>query len=220
MNESPASPATAPGSITVTGRGTVQAAPDCFNITIGIEAARPTVREAYAKAGAALNAVTAKLLSLGVARETMSSSSLDVRVDSRWQEGVGTVVTGYTVSSTLAVTLRYDQGADEIIAAVVDAGHDSVRLNGMTPVVSDPSAAQDQARAAAWADALHAAELYADLAGRPLGAVTDVVEGQLRDSGPRPMMARAAMSMDSAAMSIEPGQSNVTMTVQASWQLG
>lgn len=205
-------------SITVTGHGTAQSAPDFFTINIGIEASQPTVRDAYSQAGEALNAVNAKLQALGVERTAISSSTLDVRVDSRWQEGVGTVVTGYTVSSTLSVSLRYDQGAQDIVAAVIDVGNNNVRLNGISPVVSDPSEAQDKARAAAWADARRAAELYAQLAGRTLGALDNVYEGNISSSGPRPMMARAAIVMDSS-MSIEPGQSDTTVSVQITWLL-
>lgn len=211
MNESPR-------SITVTGQGTVQAAPDHFNINIGIEASRPTVRDAYAQAGAAVNAVTATMLAHGIEQNSISSTSLDVRADTRWQEGTGTIVTGYTVSNTLTVPLKYGKDTEEIIAAVVDTGNNNVRLNGLTPVVSDPSAAQDAARTAAWEDALRAAELYATLAGRALGEVSGVVEVNAQ-GGPRPMMARAAMAMDSASMPIAPGQSDVTIAVQATWLL-
>lgn len=207
------------GTVTVTGRGSVTTVPDSFNITVGIEASRATVREAYAQAGAALGAVSATLLSLGVARETISSSSLDVRADSRWQDGVGTVVTGYTVSSTLTVTLRHDQGAEGIVAAVVDVGHNSVRLNGMTPVVSDVSAPQEAARAAAWADARHAAEQYAQLSGGELGAVLDITEVMERDAGPRPMMARAALVAEPASLPLEAGQTTVSMQLRATWEL-
>ncbi|WP_218712778.1 SIMPL domain-containing protein [Arthrobacter sp. BF1] len=205
-------------SITVTGQGSAQAAPDLFNINIGVEASRPTVRDAYSQASAAVNAVTATLLAKGVAQNSISSTSLDVRVDTRWQEGAGTIVTGYTVSSTLSVPLGYGKGSEEIIAAIVDTGNNNVRLNGLTPVVSDPSQAQDAARTAAWADALRAAELYASLAGRTLGEVSGVVEVNVAQGGPRPLMARAAMMSDSA-MEIAPGQSDVTMAVQATWLL-
>lgn len=205
-------------SITVTGHGAVQTAPDFFSINIGIEASQPTVREAYSQASAAVNAVTATLLAKGVAKNSISSTSLDVRVDTRWQEGAGTIVTGYTVSSALTVPLSYGKGPEEVIAAIVDTGNNNVRLNGLTPVVSDPSHAQDAARKAAWADALRAAELYASLAGRTLGEVSGVVEVNAFQGGPRPMMARAAMMSDSA-MEIAPGQSEVTMAVQATWLL-
>ncbi|WP_449372414.1 SIMPL domain-containing protein [Arthrobacter psychrolactophilus] len=208
-----------PSSITVSGHGLVQATPDYFTINLGIEATQATVREAYAQAGDALNAVSTTLLAHGVARELISSSALNVRVETRWQEGSGSVVTGYTVSSTLAVSLRYDQGAEDVIAAVVDTGNNNVRITGLTPVVSDPTAAQDAARAVAWADARRAAELYAQLAGRSLGEPLQIVEGQISDSAPRPMMARAAKAFDSSPMAIEPGQSSITMTVQVTWLL-
>lgn len=207
-----------PQSITVTGRGTSQAAPEHFNINIGIEAARPTVSEAYKEASTAMNAVQEKLLSLGVARESISSSSLDVRADTRWQEGVGTVVTGYAVSSTLMVPLRYDQGAEDALSAVVETGNNNVRINGLTPLISDPSTAEDAARTAAWADARRAAEHYANLAGVALGEVQNIVEGNFPPAGPRPMMARAAMSIDSA-MAIAPGQSEINISVQVTWLL-
>ncbi len=206
-------------SITVTGQGSAQAVPDHFNINIGIEASRPTVRDAYAQASAAVNAVTAVLLASGVEQDSISATSLDVRVDTRWQDGVGTIVTGYTVSNTLAVPLGYGKDSEDVIAAVVDTGNNNVRLNGLSPVVSDSSAAQNAAREAAWADALRAAELYASLAGRTLGEVASVVEVNPTMGGPRPMMARAAMMSDSASMPIAQGQSEITIAVQATWLL-
>ncbi len=211
--------ATTPTTVTVSGQGTVSAAPDYFNINIGIEAQRGTVRDAYAAAAEAVNAVHAQLLALKVARDAVSSTALDVRVDTRWQDNLGTVVTGYTVSSTLNVLLRYNDGAEDIIAAVVETGNDCVRLNGLRPAMSDPAAAQDGARAVAWADAKRAAELYARLAGRTLGAVRSVTEGQAHAAGPVPLMARAMSSGADMAMTIEPGQSNVSASVAVTWEL-
>lgn len=207
------------GTVTTTGQGSATAVPDSFSITVGIEVSRPAIRAAYSQAGAALAAVRTTLLEAGVARESISSTSLDVRVDTRWQDGVGTVVSGYTVGSTLAVTLRHDGGADAIVAAVVDAGDNNVRLHGMRPVVSDLAAPRDAARAAAWADARHAAEQYARLAGRGLGAVLGINEETLREPGPRPMIARAAMTVEAAPLPLEPGQSTISMQVQATWEL-
>jgi uncharacterized protein len=205
-------------TITVSGQGTVTAAPDYFHINVGIEAQRPTVKEAYAAAGTALNAVQARLLARNVARDAISSSTLDVRVESRWQDGVGSLVTGYTVSSTLNVMLRYDEAAEDTIAAVVDTGNDSVRLNGLTPAMSDPAAAQDAARALAWANARSAADLYAQLAGKTVGGVVSISEGQAHTPGPAPIMARAMMAAE-ASMVIEPGQSGVSAAVTVTWQL-
>lgn len=207
-------------SITATGQGTARAVPDHFTINIGIEASQPSVREAYAKASAAVVAINAVLLSNGVEQVSVSSTSLNVRVETRWQEGTGNIVTGYTVSSTLNVPLGYGKDAEELIAAVVDTGNNSIRLNGLTPVVSDASAAQDAARAGAWAEARRAAEQYASLSGRTLGEVVNVIEGAVPLGGPRPMMARAvSMSSDSLAMPMMLGESDVMIDVQVTWLL-
>ena len=210
----------APRSITVTGQGTAQAVPNHFTINIGVEATEPTVRAAYAKASAAVIAINAVLLSKGVEQLSVSSTSLNVRVETRWQEGAGTVVTGYTVSTTLNVPLGLGTDAEEVIAAVVGTGNNNVRLNGLTPVVTNPSAAQDAARAGAWAEARRAAEQYASLAGCALGEVANVTEVAVPPGGPRPMMARAAsMSMDSLAMPMMLGESDVMIDVQVTWLL-
>ena len=210
---------TTPDTVTVSGHGSVSAAPDQFHINIGIEAQRGTVREAYADAAAALNAVQARLISLNVARDAISSTALDVRAETRWKDGSAPEVTGYTVSSMLTVLLRYGEGAEDVIAAVVDSGNDHVRLNGLSPTISDPAAARDAARAIAWSEARRAGELYAGLAGRTLGAVRTITEDQPQLPGPLRMANFALASSTDASMTIEPGQSSISAAVTVTWEL-
>lgn len=205
--------------VTVTGQGSSSAAPDLFQINIGIEAQRGTVREAYAAASEALNAVQQKLTQHNVSADSMSSTALDVRAETRWQEGAGSIVTGYTVSSTLNVVFRYADGGENVIAAVVDAGNNAVRLNGLTPVVADASAATDKAREDAFANARRAANLYAKAAGTALGNVVSISEtNSFSGGGPVPVMAGGAAMFDSA-MKIEPGQSTLSATVTVTFEL-
>jgi uncharacterized protein YggE len=218
MNET-GNPENAGHTVTVTGTGTVSAAPDHFHINIGIEAQRGTVRQAYADASAALNAVQATLLSLNVPRDAIGSTALDVRAETRWKDGSAPEVTGYTVSSTLTVQLRYDGAAEDVIAAVVDTGNDSVRLNGLAPALTDPTAAHDAARAVAFSDARRAAELYAGLAGRSLGAAVTITEGVAQFAGPMPGLQRAMAASADSSLRIEPGQSNISAAVTVTWEL-
>lgn len=205
-------------TVTVNGHGTVAAAPDYFEINIGIEAQRPSVGEAYATVGDAKNGVQNQLLDQGVCRDAISTSSLAVRADSHWEDGVGSVVSGYTVSSTVVVRLRYDEGAEAVVSAVIDTGNNCVRLNALAPGISDPTSATAAARTAAWEDARRSAELYAALAGRALGAVLVISEGQPHAQETAPLMARAMMSSD-AHIGIEPGQSKVSAAVSVTWEL-
>jgi uncharacterized protein len=217
MSES-ANTASAAHQITVTGHGAVNAQPDYFHINIGIEARRDTVKAAYAAAADAITAIQQRLADLSVARDVVGTEALDVRAEVRWEEGKTSMITGYVVTTSLNVMLRYDQAAQDIIAAAVDAGGDAVRINGLRPAVSDFSVAQDAARAVAWADAVRTGEMYAALAGRTLGAATKITEMQLQGMIPMGTMARA-VSKDSSSIPVEPGQHSITATVEVTWQL-
>ncbi len=204
--------------VTVTGRGACSQAPDKLTISIGIETRRDSVPAAYAGAATAVDAILRRLQSLGVAASDTSTSALNVRAETNWQEGAGNVVTGYLVSSTFAVRLDYRKNAQDIIAAAVDAGGNDVRLNGLQPSLSDPTQAAARARELAWADAAAKAEHFAALAGRTLGMVHVITEGEPAAVGPSPMpvMARA---LSTEAIPLEAGESTVAAAVTVSWEL-
>ncbi len=211
-------PATGPGPVTVTGRGSCSQAPDRLTISIGIETRQDSVPDAYAAAAAAVTAILARLRELGVPAPDISSNTLNVRAETNWQEGAGNVVTGYLVSSSLAVQLDYGSEVQDVIAAAVEAGGNDVRLNGLEPSVADPSRAAAQAREAAWADAWAKAGQFAALAGRSLGAVHAVTEGELAAVGPAPvpMMTRA---VSVAALPLAAGGTSIGAAVTVTWEL-
>ncbi|MCZ2403742.1 SIMPL domain-containing protein [Paenarthrobacter sp. Z7-10] len=202
--------------ITVTGRGSARQEPDILTLNIGIEARRASVREAYSAAAAALRTVLDRLRELGVGADDNAASALTVQAEASWQEGRGSVVTGYLVSSTLSVRQKYAAGAQDVVAAVVETGGNDVRVNGMEPAVSDPSEAAAQARNLAWEDARAQAEDYAALAGRPLGQVLRICQGGDAAVGSAPAMARAS---NVQALPLPPGLSSITAAVTVSWEL-
>ncbi|MDQ6739860.1 MAG: SIMPL domain-containing protein [Actinomycetota bacterium] len=209
--------------VTVTGRGACSQVPDKLTISIGIETRRDTVPAAYAGAATAVQAILRRLQTLGVAADDTTSSALNVRAETNWQEGAGNVVSGYLVSSSFAVRLDYranarDQSAQDVIVATVEAGGNDVRLNGLQPSVSDPAQAAARARELAWADAASKAEHFAALAGRAIGPVLIITEGEPAAVGPSPVpvMARA---LNTEAIPLEAGESTVEAAVTVSWEL-
>ncbi len=211
-------PAAGPGRVTVTGRGSCSQAPDRLTVNIGIETRQSSVPDAFSAAAAAVTAILARLHELSIPATDISSNALNVRAETNWQEGAGNVVTGYLVSSSLAVQLDYGSEVQDVIAAAVEAGGNDVRLNGLEPSVADPSPAAAQARDAAWADAKAKAGQFAALAGRSLGAVHAVTEGELAAVGPAPapMMTRA---VSVAALPLAAGESSVGAAVTVTWEL-
>ena len=128
-----------PRSISVTGTGSAEAAPDLLTLSIGVECRRENVAEAYGDAGNAVGRHHRRRSgSTAWTAPDMSTSGLNVRAEVNWQEGRGQTVTGYLASSMLTVRIRELSGSSEIIAAAVAAGGDAVRLNGLSLGFADP----------------------------------------------------------------------------------
>lgn len=204
-------------TITVTGTGTAEAPPDLLTISVGVECRRDSVGAAYAGAGIASAAVSGALRQHGVGDADLRTSGLNVRPELIWRDGEGQRVAGYVASSILTVRLRDVAAASAVIAAVVDAGGDDVRLNGLELGSSDESAVMARAREAAWQDAVAAAEQYASLASARLGAVVSIAEHPL-SSGPVPV-ARFERAMAADAVSVEAGHASVGAGVAVVWEL-
>lgn len=204
-------------TITVTGTGTAEAPPDLLTISIGVECRRASVGSAYAEAGAASAAVSGALRQHGVADADVRTSGLDVRPELVWREGEGQRVAGYVASSVLTVRVRQVAAASSVIAAVVDAGGDDVRLNGLGLGFADESAVLAQAREAAWRDAAAAAEQFAALSSATLGPVVSVLEHPL-SPGPVPV-ARLERTATADGMGVQAGHASLSASVTVVWEL-
>lgn len=204
-------------TVTVTGTGSAEAPPDLLTVSVGVECRRDSVGAAYADAGTASAAVTRALRQHGAADADIRTSGLNVRPELVWRDGEGQRVAGYVASSVLTVRLRDVPAASAVIAAVVDAGGDDVRLNGLDLGFADESAVAAQARTAAWQDAAATAEQFASLASARLGAVVSVTE---HAPGPGPIpVARMQRAAATETISVEAGHASVGATVTVVWEL-
>jgi uncharacterized protein YggE len=210
-------PETPVRTITVSGSGRAEAAPDLLTISLGVECRRDTVGAAYADAGAASAAVSNSLRQHGVGDADIRTSGLNVRADLAWHEGEGQRVAGYIASSMLTVRLRELAAASAAISAVVDAGGNDVRLNGLELGFSDEAAVKARAREAAWKDALRSAEQFASLAAARLGAVVSVSEGPDLPS-PVPL-AGIQRAVSAEGLTVEAGETSVSAGVTVVWEL-
>ncbi len=204
-------------TISVSGSGSAEAAPDLLTLTVGVECRRGNVAAAYGDAGQAATAVTAALRDRGVADRDITTSGLNVRAEVSWHEGNGQSVSGYLASSTLSVRIRALAASADIIAAAVAAGGDDVRLQGLTLGFDDASAVEARAREAAWNDALATAQQYAALAGASLGKVLSVTQ----QSGVQPPVPVAAMQRVAASesLTIEAGEASISAVIGVVWEL-
>lgn len=204
-------------SVSVSGTGSADAAPDLLTLLLGVECRRATVDDAYGDAGRALAAITAALRERGVDSRDISSAGLNVRAEINWQEGRGQTVSGYLASSALSVRIRELSESSGIIAGTVAAGGDDVRLSGLQLGFADPAAVTARAREVAWTDALGTAEQLASLAGARLGRVLSI--DQLPDPQAPIPAARIQRAAAVEPLTVEAGESSVSASVKVVWEL-
>jgi len=128
---------------------------------------------------------------------------------------------GYNVTQALTVKLRNLGRAGKTIGDAVIAGGNAARVQGVSFALEDNAGLLEKARDAAYGDARTKAERYAQLAGRSLGPV-ELVSEQV-PSGEQPMNdardAVAAAPAAPAAVPLDAGQSQVSVSVTVRWSL-
>jgi len=204
--------------ITVTGVGTISVVPDAVRFNATVSALASTNAAALSSASKSAVAVRAALKDAGVAIKDIRSANISVYPEYNWTQEAGTKITGYRASQSFDVLVRSASKAGTIIEVVVKAGGDNVQLGGVIPVTLNPSLATEEARAAAVANAKSKASSYAKLLGTSIGKVLSLEEQSSPIySSPFPMAKAGAA--DAAAVEIDLGEQDVTVTITVRWAL-
>ena len=204
--------------LTVTGVGTISVVPDAVRFNASVSALASTNAAALSSASKSAAAVRAALKAKGIAVKDIRSANISVYPEYNWTQEAGTKITGYRASQSFDVLVRKAADAGSIIEAVVTAGGDNVQLGGVIPTTLNPSAATEEARAAAVANAKSKATSYAKLLGTSIGKVLFLEEQSSPVySSPFPM-AKAGMA-DSAAVEVDLGEQDVTVSITVRWAL-
>lgn len=214
----PTPTATDPGvglGVDVGGEGTVSGPPDVLRFSVGVEARAATVDAAVSSANASATKVIAALAVRRVAKRDTQTAALDIspRYDDK-----GRTILGYVVRQDLRVTVRDLRTAGATISAAVAAGGNATRLSGVSFALEDDEQVRTAARAEAYASAKAKAEQYAGLSGRRLGAVASIEE-DVQQTSSDPYRSMDLASAAQSAVPIEPGSTEVRVTVQVRWAL-
>jgi hypothetical protein len=202
--------------VVVSGLGKVSGTPDVLRVQLGVEVRRADVSTALRDANAVQNRVRAAVRADGVDSKDMQTSDVSL-FPSYTSKGAPN---GYTVNQGLTVKLRNLARAGETIGDAVVAGGDAARVQGVTFALEDNAALLEQARDAAYGDARKKAERYAKLSGRDLGQV-ELVSEQLPTADAPIAFGAAASAADAggSAVPVDPGQSQVSVSVTVRWSL-
>jgi uncharacterized protein len=196
--------------IVVTGEGRVTVAPDYARIASGLTTRGKTVKEASDANAKTMAAVIKALVDSGVAQNDIQTSRFSVQPIYVPQEPrTEPKLAGYSVSNQVRAKIRQIDKVGEILDRLITAG--ATDVGSIEFLVSDPSKALDEARAAAIADARRKAEVYARAAGIGLGQVEWITEAS--GFGPAVPLRAQGASAARAAVPIATGEDTLEATV-------
>ncbi|MBM3656408.1 MAG: DUF541 domain-containing protein [Actinobacteria bacterium] len=213
----PAQGAESDPHVTVTGVGTVSVVPDAVRFYLGVTSLSDKSATALSSASKAAAGVRSALKSEGIATKDIKSSNLSVYPEYNYTQDKGSVIIGYRATQSFTVVIRKAESAGKVIESVVNAGNESVTINGIVPFISKGSAAMQEARAAAVADAKSRASSYAKLLGASLGRVISLQENST-PSYSFPMLG-VAKAEDASTPVIDLGEEEVSISITVKWAL-
>jgi len=206
-----------PPSVTVTGTGSVSAAPDRAQIQAGVTSEAPRAADAVAATSAAMQKVLAALDAAGIDRKQVQTSRFDVSpvyADMTPEMRGMPAIRGYRASNQVSVEVRDIDKVGGVLDALVGAGANEI--GGISFSIADPKPLEDQARKQAVADARRKAELYAAATGTTIGRVLAIDES---GGGGGPYPVRYARMEAAAAAPIAPGELDLAVNVTVTWSL-
>jgi uncharacterized protein YggE len=200
-------------TITVVGNGTATGVPTEATLGIGVQATRSTVNDAVNVAGVDMNRLLNALHQQGVLDKDIQTSSVSIYQQTNC---CPQSVTGYVSSNQLTVTIHHLKNVSTVIEAAVAAVGNDIQLNGVSLFIGDPTALVKTARAAAMSDAGARAQVWAGLAHRHVGGIIALSE---LVSGPAPIPCNGCGKGGGGGVPIQPGQTDVTITITAVYEL-
>ena len=204
-------------TVSVSATGIVSATPDKATINLGVRTQAETAAEALDENTEQMQALIATLREAGVASRDIQTSDFSIYPQYESRPNGTTTITGYEVSNRVTVTVRNLDNFGAILDAAVEAGGNQV--DSIQFGFSDPEALLDEARQEAMAEAERKATQLATLADVRVGTVVSISEGGV--TPPMPIMRgvmEESMAMD-AAVPVETGESDVSITVQVTYEL-
>jgi uncharacterized protein YggE len=206
--------------IWVVGEGEITVTPDLATLTLGVEAQADMVSQAQSEASAAMNAVISELHNQGIDDSDIQTQFFNISTSRRWNPETGEEeFTGYRLTNMVSVKIRNVDNTGAVIDAVAAAGGDYIRINNIIFTVDDPAPYREEARDKALADAQQKAEQIAESTDLELGEPTFISES----SSYTPYTAElgfavpAPVAVPESAVSINPGETTVTVIMQVAY---
>jgi uncharacterized protein YggE len=208
--------ATLDQGIVVSGVGTVTAKPDTAVLSLGVSTLASTAIQSRDQAASSMTKLVDSLKANGVQEKDIATTQFSLNPEYNYS-GSSPRLTGYRVANFVSAKVRNVDHAAETLDAAVNAVGDDLQIGGITFTVDDPSALASQARAAAMNDARSKAQQLAEEGGVTLGRPTSITEVSSPAPTPVNYDLRQAAVAGAASSVVEPGQQEITVSVQVTY---
>ena len=217
-----AAAAAQPRTLNVSGNGTVYLTPDIAYIIVGMHTEDPDLASGVSKNNTQAQALVDALKKDGIAAKDIQTSNFSVYNNNNNGETIdkttGQVIsTGYySVDNTVNVTVRDLSHLGSILSTAVNSGANNI--NSISFDVADKTAAMQQARQKAMANASSLANELAKTANVQLGGIQNI---SYSDNSPLPYfgMGGGGASVPNTSVPIQPGQTQISVTVSVTYAL-
>ena len=216
----PAMDPTLPSTISVYAVGSTQAEPDQAVIAFAVADTSPSVELARNETARLAKAIASAAREAGIAPSDVATANFSIYADYDWNNNVR-YLRGYTVTHSMAITIRRIDDAGATIDAVSAAAGDSLEFRSVSFGHQNSTALASTARADAVAQAHQVAGELAAASQRSLGPLLSLTEGQIPFPAPAYLNTRADTLSSSAAYptSVSPGVSDIAIAVHATFAL-
>jgi uncharacterized protein YggE len=203
-------------TLQVSGEGTVSAAPDEALVSLGVQTQAVSATQAASDNAQTMSNVLQALSSIGIDKGSIQtvSYSLSPVYESNPSTSAPAKIVGYTAVNTIQVTLTDLSFVGKSIDTAVNAGANEVQDITFTFSTTTYASLQKQALAAAIQDAGGQAQAIASSLGVTLGGPISVTPAYIF----QPNVQRfAAASVPTAVTPVQPGNLQVSVTVQVTY---
>jgi len=210
-----------PRTLNVIGNGTVYLTPDIAYITIGVHTEDPNLATGVSNNNTQAQALVDALKKAGIAAKDIQTSNFSVYNNNNqsFDKTTGQPITGgnYAVDNTVNVTVRDLSHLGSVLNTAVGAGANAI--NSISFDVADKTVAMEQARQKAIANAGSLATELAKTAGVSLGEIQAISYSDNSPLSYYGMGGGGASAAPNASVPIQPGQTQISVTVSVTYAL-
>ena len=201
-----------PSSVSVTGEGIVEVAPDQAWVRIGTESRSKVSKEAQQRNAEVMTAVQSKLSALGIPKDAIKTVGVDLQPEFDYNNGRQTL-RGYVARNTIEVRVDDFAKVGDVLDAAVSSG--ATNIHGLRFDVKNRASVEEQALQRAVTSGMAKAQTIAAAAKRTVDRILRIEEQFVGGGGPQPMVERAMMRMAAdASTPVEAGEIEIRATVR------